>query len=372
MLRYSHLAHFETRYMSNAVRWTREFSTAYSFADDLGALGTWVGPRTGAAKRTRGQKEDYVLRRVLVALRRQGELDFPFVVCATDQAPGLPDYVFRDSSGRWGLEVTEAGSERHQEAMTSFERQHCVHPADEHVEPFDDGVREIRRAIKRKNSKFDSGDYRGICECDLAVYDNTNSCTTGHAAVGNVNDPSLAGRFRRVFFVRDRHVYADVLCDLGDQPDFLDLSRDYNIDFAEWVHDQVNLLRTGEMSRLDVEELIEELSDLARSQRRALRSHLRNLLLHLLKWQFQQERRSTSWQRSIDNARDEIDDLLMESPSIRDEFADIGKWYLRARRDAAREMELPVDDLPQACPFDLEREVLLDDWFPAPMTRKGD
>ena len=339
--------------MGDSLRWTREFSTKSSFADDLGALGAWVGPRTGIAKRTQGQMEDYVLRRVLVALRRQGELDFPLVVRATDQAPGIPDYVFTDMSGCWGLEVTEAGSERHQKAMANFEKQDCTQPTDECLEPFDDGAQEIRSAIKRKNSKFDRGAYRNVRKCDLAVYDNTNSCTTGQDAIANVNEPALAGRFRRVFFVRDRHVYANVLCNPGKQPEFVDLSHDYNIDFAEWVQDQVSLLRTGEMSRLDVEGVIEELSDLARSQRRALRSHLRSLLLHLLKWQFQPERRGISWQKSIDNARDEIDDLLMESPSIRDEFADIGKCYLRARRDAAREMELALDDLPQACPFEL-------------------
>ena len=73
--------------MGDSLRWTREFSTKSSFADDLGALGAWVGPRTGIAKRTQGQMEDYVLRRVLVALRRQGELDFPLVVRATDDLP---------------------------------------------------------------------------------------------------------------------------------------------------------------------------------------------------------------------------------------------------------------------------------------------
>ena len=357
--------------MGDSVRWTREFLTKSSFADDLGALGTWVGPRTGNAKRTQGQNEDYVLRRVLVALCRQGELDFPLVVRATDQASGVPDFVLKDRSGCWGLEVTEAGSERHQKAMAKFEKQACTQPTDEYLEPFDNGVQEIRSAIKRKNSKFDRGAYQNVRRCDLAVYDNTNSYTTGHDAIANVNEPTLAGRFHQVFFVRDRHVYADVLCNLGNQPKFVDLSHNYNIDFAEWVQDQVSLLRTGEMSRLDVEEVIEELSDLARSQRRALRSHLQNLLLHLLKWQFQPERRGSSWQKSIDNARDEIHDLLMESPSIRDEFADIGKCYLRARRDAAREMELARDDLPQACPFELETEVLLEDWFPSSITRNG-
>ena len=220
---------------------------------------------------------------------------------------------------------------------------------------------------------YDEGAYQclGLNGCDLAVYDNTNSYTTGHEAIASVKDASLQGRFRRVFFVRDRHVYTDVLCDHSNQPEYVDISRDYNIDFSEWVRDQVNQLRTGDMSGLDREELIEELSDLARRHRRALRSQLQNLLLHLLKWQFQPQHKGSSWQRSIDNSRDEINDLLMESPSIKDEFADIRQWYLRARRNAAHETGLAVDDLPETCPFDLHTEILAEGWLPDPTTREG-
>ena len=345
--------------MSNAARWTREFSAACSFADDLGALGAWVGPRTGPTQRTQGEKEDYVLRRILVALRRQGQLNFPFTVHALER----PDFVIAEASGSWGLEVTEAGSEWHQEKMTHRE---SSPPSADDPMPFDDATNEIRRAIERKNAKYDNGGYQNpeIKYCDLAVYNNINSYATDHNAIAHVNDPSLRGRFHRVFFVRDRSVYTDVLCNLGNQPDFVDITSDYSIDFAEWVRDQTELLRTGDMTRLDVEQLIEELSDLAKRQRRALRRYLQNLLLHLLKWQFQRTRRSRSWQTSINDARNEIDDLLMESPSLRDELHDIGGIYQRARRKASVETGLSIETFPQECPFSLESEVLSEDWLP--------
>ena len=357
--------------MGNAPRWTREFSTESSFADDLGGLGAWVGPRTGLGKRTQGQKEDYVLRRVLVALHRQGELRFPFTVHASSQAPGEPDFIFTDSSGCWGVEVTEAGSERHQRAMTDVSKSSVIvgaEPALRRLAPFDDGIEEIRRAIEKKNKKYDEGAYRRVSNCDLAIYDNINSYSCSDDEVADVSQPCLEGRFRRVVFVQDEQVYIDVL---ANRPNRVDIVGDYNIDFAEWVSAQINLLREGDFSRLDVEQLIEELSELARSQRRALRSHLRNLLLHLLKWQYQPERRTTSWQRSIDNARDEIDDLLMQSPSIKDEFGDIASLYQQARRNAAGEMQRPVDDLPEACPFALESEILLVGWLPASQAPNG-
>ena len=355
--------------MGDDARWTREFSTASKFTDELGALGAWVGPRTGSAKRTQEQKEDYVLRRVLVALRRQGQLTFPFAVRASKQARELPDYVFTDASGCWGLEVTEAGSEDHQKMMTELEVN--SRKAGAEAKPLiraplddEDGIKELRHAIQCKTEKLASGWYGSVPTCDLAVYDNTNWFPTRKSPVSDLSDDSLKDGFRRVFFVRSREVYTDVLCNLGNQTQLVDLSRDYNIDFCDWVRDQVNLLRSGEVSRLDIEELTEELSDLANRHRRKFRSHLQNLLVHLLKWRFQPNRRTRSWQISINNARNEIDDLSIESPSLREEFHHVERTYQRARKKAALEMEIPVDDLPDACPFALESEALLEDWLP--------
>ena len=272
--------------MSNAARWTREFSAACSFDDDLGALGAWVGPRTGSTRRTQGQKEDYVLRRVLVALRRRGQLSFPFTIHASEN----PDFVIVEASGTWGMEVTEAGSEWFQEKMTHWE---SSPPTANDPMPFDDATKEIRRAIERKNAKYDKGGYQNpaIKYCDLAVYDNTHSYATNHDAIGHVSDPSLSGRFHQVFFVRDRSVYTDVLCNLSNQPDFVDIANEYSIVFADWVRDQVDQ-HASDITQLNVEQLIEEISDLAKSQRRGLRIHLQNLLLRMLKWQLQRRQRT--------------------------------------------------------------------------------
>ena len=352
--------------MSKAMRWTREFSSASSFSDDLGALGTWVGPRTGIAKRTQGDTEDYILRRVLVALNRQRKLDFPFTVRASDQAPKEPDFTINSARGTCGLEVTQAGSQSHQERMTQRERE--AEPTLFAPGSLDSALQEFRRSIQRKIEKHDQGWYRGVTHCDLAIYDNTNSFSVDETTIAGINDPCLHGRFREVFIVQSSglQVYRDVLS--GD-PEIVDIASDYNIDFAEWIGEQVDLLREGHMNRLDVEQLIEELSALARKERRALGSHLKKLLLHLLKWRFQPARRSRSWKVSINNARNQIEDLLEDSPSLRAELSEkqIPKAYRRARTNAATQTGLPVDTFPEECPFEPkkpEKQILREDWFP--------
>src|SRR5262252_9818951 len=89
----------------------------------------------------------------------------------------------------------------------------------------------------------------------------------------------------------------------------------YDEDFYTWTQEQAALLREGAVQELDLANLAEEIESLGKSDRRALGSHLRNLMLHLLKWQYQPSGRQTghSWRASIRNARLEIAVLLEDS-----------------------------------------------------------
>ena len=88
---------------------------------------------------------------------------------------------------------------------------------------------------------------------------------------------------------------------------------------------------------IGIEELIQALS---RSEKRALKSQLIRLMLHIIKWQSQPERRSLSWVASIKDAREEIADIQEETPSLTDnvikELWD--KAFIIANRDAQAEM----------------------------------
>ena len=95
-----------------------------------------------------------------------------------------------------------------------------------------------------------------------------------------------------------------------------DLAALYEQDLCAWAQANADLLRVGQLADIDAARIAEELEDMGKSERRSLRSHARNLMVHLLKWQHQPEQRCTSWELSILNACNEIEDILVESPSL--------------------------------------------------------
>jgi hypothetical protein len=139
----------------------------------------------------------------------------------------------------------------------------------------------------------------------------------------------------------------------------------YNTDFYAWTQAQADALRAKAWAALDVENLVEELEGMARSDRRALGNHLKNLLLHLLKWAYQPDKQGLSWQDSIEEAREAIEDLLEESRASMEAESQrqFTKQYTRARRKASRETDLPLATFPEACPWPLAQG-LDDDFWP--------
>ena len=69
----------------------------------------------------------------------------------------------------------------------------------------------------------------------------------------------------------------------------------YATDFNLWVQQTAKLLREHRWQDIDLENLVEEIEDLGKSEKRGITSQLTRLLLHLLKWQYQPQRRSDSW-----------------------------------------------------------------------------
>lgn len=129
----------------------------------------------------------------------------------------------------------------------------------------------------------------------------------------------------------------------------------YDTDFNLWVESQLLALEEQRYTDLDLPHLLEELEGLTQSDKRALRSYLRVLLTHLLKWQYQPECQSTSWRSSINNARIEIREILADSPSLRNYLSEVlPKAYQDAQKQATDET-VPLNTFAAQCPYPLEQ-----------------
>jgi len=142
------------------------------------------------------------------------------------------------------------------------------------------------------------------------------------------------------------------------------LNNRYEADALIWTDTQIALLRAGKFDQLDVENIISELGYQVRKDKHEVASRLRGLMAHLLKYQFQPERRSRSWANTIDNHREEILDVLTQMPSLRPQLDEyVAHNYTKAVRAAARDTRKPRTAFPQENPYTVA-QILDLDFFP--------
>ena len=138
----------------------------------------------------------------------------------------------------------------------------------------------------------------------------------------------------------------------------------YADDFYTWTQEQGARLRAGDISGLDLENLAEEIESLGRSQYDSLVSLWRVVLLHMLKFDYQPERRSRSWTVLIRTHRNRAADVLEDNPGLRSRLAQaLVRAYRDAREEASAETGLPLKIFPKECPY--KREELLTRSFSA-------
>ena len=126
----------------------------------------------------------------------------------------------------------------------------------------------------------------------------------------------------------------------------------HDADLVLWADRQAYLLRHGRLDELDRENLIEELEQMARSERRELRSRLSVLLIHLLKCQYQPERKSSSWMATLSEQRSQIAFQFDDSPCLASHLMTYAnKVYTSAVTRASQETMLPENTFPVANPY---------------------
>ena len=146
--------------------------------------------------------------------------------------------------------------------------------------------------------------------------------------------------------------------------DSSDASTLYEQDFFAWTNSQAALLRSGRLAQADIEHIAEEIEGMGKSELRELENRLAVLLLHLLKWQFQPQRRGRSWELTIREQRRKLRRHIDQNPSLRSRLDQaMDDAYGDAILAAARETDLPEETFPPLCPCTVE-QTLDDRWLP--------
>jgi hypothetical protein len=141
----------------------------------------------------------------------------------------------------------------------------------------------------------------------------------------------------------------------------------YEQDYPEWLDITLNQLQNRDLENIDWEHLIEEITALGNEQRRKVESYLRQLIKHLLLYQYWESEKSycaKGWIEEIDNFRSELD-LLLESKVLYNHCEKVlDKIYIKARNNAIRKSELSPTIFPENCPYSLT-EILNPEWLPS-------
>jgi hypothetical protein len=138
----------------------------------------------------------------------------------------------------------------------------------------------------------------------------------------------------------------------------------YSQDFNLWIQQTTSQIRSGNFDLVDWENVLEELESLGKSDHRELKSRLAVLLMHLLKYKYQPEKRSKSWLITIFEQRQRIMDLLSDSPSLKGYLNEVFQAaYQEGCKKASLETDLPIKTFPTESPFNKD-ESLNPDYLP--------
>jgi len=130
----------------------------------------------------------------------------------------------------------------------------------------------------------------------------------------------------------------------------------YDEDFYEWTQATAHLLRTGRLDPIDLEHVAEEIEDMGKRDKLELESRMDVLIAHLLKWDYQVEKRSNSWMDTIEEQRRGIQRQLADMPSLRVYLQrSLPEVYRYAVRTAARQTKKEISDFPVECPYTIEQ-----------------
>jgi hypothetical protein len=138
----------------------------------------------------------------------------------------------------------------------------------------------------------------------------------------------------------------------------------YDQDYYLWIMRTIELLNQKKFSELDLTNLVEEIEDMGKSEKKSITSNLRILLMHLLKYKYQSDKRTNSWLFTIVEHRKRLQEAFKVSPSLRRYYEEVFlDCYQDARELASAETGLSIKIFSEVCPFTPE-EALNSNYLP--------
>jgi hypothetical protein len=134
----------------------------------------------------------------------------------------------------------------------------------------------------------------------------------------------------------------------------------YNTDFNLWLVQTARAIKNKELHEMDWDNLLQEIEDMGASQKRALRSYTKRLVEHILKLKYWEEekRNYNHWRAEVVNFRDEIDQILKDSPSLKNYLRkNYRDWFDSSVKSKNQEFAIPTD-----CFIELDK-ILEQDFF---------
>lgn len=140
-----------------------------------------------------------------------------------------------------------------------------------------------------------------------------------------------------------------------------DLKQLHDHDFNLWIEKIKEAIQNRDFENMDWENLLDEIDDMGKSEKRSLDSYMQRLIEHILKlkyWKEEQERCRKGWQQEVVNFRNRINRILKKNPSLKNYLK---SEYLDIYQDAISVVAFDFD-IPQESFVEIE-QIMKDDYF---------
>lgn len=139
------------------------------------------------------------------------------------------------------------------------------------------------------------------------------------------------------------------------------LKKLHDHDFNLWIEEVKERIKNQNFEDMDWDNLLDEIDDMGKSQKRSLESYLELLIAHVLKlqyWESEREKNTKHWKVEVANFRNRINRLLRQNPSFSKYMTEV---YAEIFQDAVRTWRIEFH-IPENSFVELE-QIMQDDYF---------